>query len=196
MLGFSLLPRLKRIGAQRLYRSDAGTSGPLACSLTSAVPAHRLGPDRPPVGPDDALRHRPQTGHRRHRGHPTYRALAELGRAVKTVFLCEYLSSEQLRREVHEGLNVIENWNSANGLIYFGKGGEIASNPSRGPRARRPLPPPAPGVPGLHQHLDDPADPRRPTKRGLTVHGDLCGFTALTYSHVNPYGIRDAIAFT
>jgi TnpA family transposase len=33
-----------------------------------------------------------------------------------------------LRREIHEGLNVVENWNSANGFIFFGKGGEVASN--------------------------------------------------------------------
>ena len=30
--------------------------------------------------------------------------------------------------EIHEGLNVVEIWNSANGFIFFGKGGEVASN--------------------------------------------------------------------
>jgi TnpA family transposase len=35
--------------------------------------------------------------------HPTYRALAELGKAAKTIFLCRYLDSEALRREIQEG---------------------------------------------------------------------------------------------
>ena len=43
--------------------------------------------------------------------HPTYKALAELGRAVKTVFLGRYLNYEWVRREIHEGLNGIENEN-------------------------------------------------------------------------------------
>ena len=60
--------------------------------------------------------------------HPVYRALAELGKAQKTTFLCRYLGSLGLRREINEGLNVIENWNSANDFIFFGKGGEMASN--------------------------------------------------------------------
>jgi Tn3 transposase DDE domain len=34
--------------------------------------------------------------------HPTYRALAELGKAAKTPFLCRYLHAEALRREIHK----------------------------------------------------------------------------------------------
>ena len=60
--------------------------------------------------------------------HPTYKALAELGKAMKTTFLCRYLHDEALRREINEGLNVVETWNSANGFIFFGRGGEVASN--------------------------------------------------------------------
>ncbi len=60
--------------------------------------------------------------------HPTYKAFQELGKAVKTVFLCEYLMSEDLRIEINAGLNVVENWNSANSFIFYGKSGEIQSN--------------------------------------------------------------------
>lgn len=60
--------------------------------------------------------------------HPTYQALAELWKVIKTIFLCEYLDSEELRIEIHKGLNVVENWNSANSFIFYGKSGEISTN--------------------------------------------------------------------
>jgi len=59
---------------------------------------------------------------------PTYKAFAELGKALKTKFLSDYVRLESLRREIHEGLPVIETWNSANTFILYGKGGELASN--------------------------------------------------------------------
>jgi TnpA family transposase len=46
---------------------------------------------------------------------------------LKTAFLCDYLRLESLGREIHEGLEVIESWNSANTFILYGKGGEVAS---------------------------------------------------------------------
>lgn len=87
--------------------------------------------------------------------HPTHRALAELGKVVKTIFLCQYLHSEALRREINEGLNVVEHWNGANGFIFYGKNSEIATNRldeqevsvlSLHKRAN---------LPGVHQHADD-----------------------------------------
>jgi TnpA family transposase len=33
-----------------------------------------------------------------------------------------------MRREIHEGLNVVENWNSANGFIFYGERGEFTTN--------------------------------------------------------------------
>ncbi len=60
--------------------------------------------------------------------HPTYQAMIELGRAQKTIFLARYLRSRQLQREIHEGLNVVESWNRANAVIFYGKGGDLATN--------------------------------------------------------------------
>ena len=52
----------------------------------------------------------------------------ELGRVIKTIFLCQYLDSETIRREINEGLNVVERWNGVNEFIFYGKGGKFASN--------------------------------------------------------------------
>src|SRR5208282_5215948 len=60
--------------------------------------------------------------------HPTYKALAEVGKAEKTIFLCDYLPSLEIQREVHEGLNVVENWNATNDFICYGRQGELATN--------------------------------------------------------------------
>jgi TnpA family transposase len=62
--------------------------------------------------------------------HPTYQAMIELGRVQKTIFLARYLRSRALRqREIHEGLNVVESWNRANTVIFYGKGSsDLASN--------------------------------------------------------------------
>ena len=59
---------------------------------------------------------------------PLYKAILELGRAVRTIYVCRYLTSKELRIEVEEALNVIENWNSGNNFIFFGKRGIISSN--------------------------------------------------------------------
>jgi TnpA family transposase len=44
-------------------------------------------------------------------------AFAEVGKAEKTIFLCDYLVSREVQREVHEGRNVVEDWNATNDFI-------------------------------------------------------------------------------
>jgi len=139
LLGFQLMPRLKNIYAQRLARPETGKpeaypnlqlilSKPidwdLICEqydqMIKYATALRLGT----AETEAILRRFTETGVK----HPTYRAFAELGRAIKTIFLCQYLQFEELRREIHEGLNVIENWNGANSFIFYGRSGDFATN--------------------------------------------------------------------
>lgn len=139
LLGFNLMPRLKAIHSQKLYRPDTGITEAfpnLQPVLTRPInwdlirqqydqmvkyaTALRLG-----TAETEAIMKRFT---RNNLKHPTYQALSELGKAIKTIFLCEYLNSEELRIEIHEGLNVVENWNSANSFIFYGKGGEISTN--------------------------------------------------------------------
>ena len=55
-------------------------------------------------------------------------ALAEVGKAEKTIFLCDYLGSRETQYEVNDGLQVVENWNSTNEFICYGRHGEMATN--------------------------------------------------------------------
>jgi TnpA family transposase len=139
MLNFELLPRLKGIGRQKLYRPETGN--PHAYPTLQLVLSHPIDWEliykyydeivkyttALKLGTADAeaiLSRFTRNGVK----HPAYQAGLELGKVRKTIFLCQYLSSEALRQEIEEGLNVIENWNSANDFIWYGKGGEIATN--------------------------------------------------------------------
>lgn len=139
LLGFDLLPRIKRIGDKKLYlpsteqKQDYPNLQPILKSaidwevirqqydqMIKYATALRLGTTEA----DNILKRFSRSTVQ----HPTHKALNELGRAVKTIFLCRYLHSEALRREIHEGLNVVEQWNSANSFIFYGKNSEIATN--------------------------------------------------------------------
>jgi TnpA family transposase len=199
LLGFELLPRLKGLSRQKLYRPEAEGPGDypgLRPVLTRPInwdlirrqydemvkyaTALRLG-----TADTEAILRRFTRGNLK---HPTYQALAELGKVRKTIFLCRYLHSEALRREVQEALNVVERWNGTNGFIFYGKGGEVAANRLEDQEI---------SVLCLHllqialvyvntlmiqRVLGDPAWMRR------LAGEDFRALTPLIHAHVNPYG--------
>ena len=138
LLGFELMPRLKGISRQKLYKAEAGQDFPNINPIMAAkainwelieeqldtIVKHAVALKLGMADAESLLRR----FCRNNIQHPAYKALAELGKAIKTIFLCKYLDSEELRREIHDGLNVVESWNSANGFIFYGKQGEISSN--------------------------------------------------------------------
>lgn len=200
LLGFSLLPRLKAIGRQKLYLPDAelrASLDNLDAILTRPIDWELIAQQYDEmVKFATALRERtaePEAILRRFTRsnvkHPTYKALAELGKVIKTMFLCDYLGSEELRREIDEGLNVVERWNGTNDFIFFGKSGEVATNRLEDQEM---------ATLALHllqvslvyintlmlqQVLGEASWRSRMTER------DMAALTPLLYLHVNPYGI-------
>lgn len=199
LLGFQLMPRLKGIGRQRLYRphgEDLDAYPNLRPILTRRIRWDLIQPQYDEMikyatalrlGTADAeaiLRRFTRSSLQ----HPTYRAMAELGKVRKTIFLCNYLHDEAVQREVQAGMNVIENWNSANSFVYYGKGGEIATNNREEQET---------AILSLHllqiclvyintlmlqQVLGEE------TWHDRMQANDLRALTPLFYSHVNPYG--------
>ena len=52
-------------------------------------------------------------------------ALREMGKIEKTIFILDYISSEELRRKIQKGLNKGEAMNGLARAIFFGKQGEL-----------------------------------------------------------------------
>lgn len=199
LLGFRLLPRFKSIHSKKLYRPTAGHPDAypnLQLVLTRPInwklirqqydemikfaTAIRWG-----TADAEAILRRFT---RSNRQHPTYQALLELGKAVRTIFLCDYLRLKELRQEIQEGLNVIELWNGVNEFIFFGKGGEFATNR----RESQEL-----AMLSLHllqnclvyiNTLMIQEVLKAPKLLNCLTKEDFRGLTPLIFQHINPYG--------
>ncbi len=200
LLGFDLLPRLKAIASQKLYRAgdeketDFSNIEPV---LTRAINwdliiqqydemiKYTTALKQGTADPESILRRFTRNNVK----HPTYQALSELGKAIKTIFLCRYIDSEALRMEINAGLNVVENWNSANSFIFYGKGGEVATNRLEDQEL---------SVLALHllqiclvyvNTLMIQQVLNSQQWRDQLTEEDYRALSPLIYSHINPYGI-------
>ncbi|MFF3837760.1 Tn3 family transposase [Streptomyces sp. NPDC001930] len=45
---------------------------------------------------------------------------------MRAGFVGDYLSDVELRQGIHEGVQVVENWNSASKDLFYGKDGDLA----------------------------------------------------------------------
>lgn len=198
LLGFELMPRLKNINRQKLFKAEAGQAFPnlekvmaarainwvLIEEQFDAMVKHAVALKMNLTDAESLLRRFTKNNAQ----HPLYKAFVELGKALKTIFLCRYIASEDLRREINAGLNVVECWNGTNDFIFYGKNGELATNRQEGQEI---------GLHCLHllqaclvyintlmiqQVLKDPGWAARMTDR------DLAALSPLLTLHINKFG--------
>ncbi len=199
LLGFQLLPRLKAIHSQKLYRPETGKAdayADLQQILTRPIDWDQVRQQYDQmVKYATALRLRTADTEailrrftKNNVQHPTYKAFAELGKAIKTIFLCRYLHDQSLRREINEGLNVIEQWNGATDFVFFARRGEMASNRREDHETNM-----------LALHLIQNCMVyintlmiqkilAQPDWQGRMTPRDYAALTPLIWEHINPYG--------
>jgi TnpA family transposase len=200
LLHFDLLPRLKNLNKQKLYFSSVKHKNNYP--NLSPILKEAINWDIIKENYDEVVKYVAalKTGtadadviikrfSKDNYNHPVYKALSEIGHAVKTIFLCRYLSSEELRIEIHESLNVVERLNGIMGFIFYGKLGEISTNKKDDQEL---------AVVSLHllqvcmvyintliiqEVLSDPKWLNK------LMPEDMRALSPLIHSHINPYGL-------
>jgi len=139
LLGFSLMPRLANLNKQKLAQCELGDyqqytnlqtvlgdsiDWQLVREQYKQMVKYSAAMKEGYADPESILRRFTRNNLK----HPTYRALSQLGKVIKTIFICQYLMHESIRQEIQEGLNVVELWNGVSKFIFYGRSGEISSN--------------------------------------------------------------------
>jgi len=200
LLHFNLLPRLKNINKQKLYypssslkkeyqNLEAILQEPINWKLIydyyDEVVKHMVALKTGTVEPDVLIKRFSKDNY----NHPVYKALAEIGKSSKTIFLCRYLMSEALRIEINEALNVVERVNSIMGFIFYGKLGEISTNIKEDQEL---------AIVCLHllevcmvyiNTLIIQEVLSEPEWEDLLLTEDKRALTPLIHAHINPYGL-------
>lgn len=199
-LSFDLLPRIKGIHKQKLYypsNQHKGNYPNLTPVLKSATRwnlieenydeyvKHLVALKLGIVEPEVLIKRFSKDNY----NDPVYKTFIEIGNVAKTIFICRYLSSEELRIEINESLNVVERLNGIMHFIFYGKLGEISNNQDKEQ---------ALSVACLHllqvcmvyintlliqEVLSDPEWLAKLTPE------DRRALTPLIHSHINPYGL-------
>jgi TnpA family transposase len=140
LLGFKLLPRIKRINHVKFYPSQTGAKDRWP-RLTPAMKQRPIRWDLITEQYDQMIRYATaiRTGTASSEAilrrfmqtnamHPTYQAMLECGRAEKTIFVARYLRDRTLQRDTNSGLNVVESWHRGSDVLFFGNSGKLTSN--------------------------------------------------------------------
>ena len=137
LLGIELMPRIRRWHTLNLYRSDSGNKYSRINSLFSGTVNWALIHEHYPQFMQLALAIQsgtlaPSAVLARVNSYSTKNrfalALKELGQAVRTTYLLEWVMDESLRRTVHKGTTKVERHHKFAKHLAFGAGGHLRSN--------------------------------------------------------------------